>query len=702
MTLSVGVRRVLDVETIELPQTFADAEVTLARSLPGYESRPQQQALAREVELAMETKTHLLGQAGCGTGKSFGYLIPLILRAVNTGERGVASTATKALQDQVANGDLPFLQEHLGVPFTFALLKGRSNYICLSRMEDPEVVTEVQIGRYAQRITDHEQAVRDFDGEGDYPEFLGERDDFGFEIADPEWRKLTVSSEECPGKKECPYGDRCYAEKAKKKALESDIVVVNHALYFTDMVVKAVSNGRSNMIGDHATVVFDEGHEIEEYASGIFGSQFTEAGVRKLTGDLKRFASRYYGGHDELESAANRVNDGMRLLWDAFAALLNPEDAKKATTIRISPAHLEGAEEEFVEMALSLTDLAHLMEGIDPEQVPPALQNDCRAAKKRLLTRAVNMSVRFTDLVAAPFEEMVRWIEEDETNRGEKRVIIRTAPVNVATVLRPMLFSVAEGKPQVTAIVLSATLMVDGRFDYIAGRLGCDDHLSIDVGTPFDFQTQSLLFVPRNLPVPAGDTQQSWSSASISMTSRLVEASDGRALLLFSSRRQMEKSYEILSETLGYNCMKQGQRANKLLAGEFAEDIHSVLFATRSFFTGVDFQGDACSLVVMDKLPFPVPTEPLFQARSEAVEKTGGDSFMDLTVPVMSLVLQQGHGRLIRHRNDRGVVAILDPRLVTKGYGGVIVRSLPDSPLTSRIEDVEQFFIDRQEVVPVK
>ncbi len=664
------------------PLTFADAEARLAESLPGYESRPQQQALARKIEEALQSGQHLLGQAGCGTGKSFGYLIPAIQWATQTGQRVAVATATKALQDQIANGDLPFLSEHLGIDFSFAVLKGRSNYLCMSRLNDPETSTRVEIAPFLRSI----DAAIDEEGTSS---IAGERDDFDFEVTDDDWRNLTVSSEECPGRKECPFGDSCFAEEAKRKAKEANLVVVNHALYFTDLMVQIVSDGAATMLGPHDVVVFDEFHEAEEYASNTFGTSFTEIGVKMLARQAVNFANRFFGGDEEIESAAKRIEVAVRALWEAFSSMMSPKGQPKPTSVRISPSHLVDAEGKFVEMVFALRDFAALIQSVDCEDAPPSLQNDARSSKKRLAARALNTSVRFTDVVAESFGDVVRWIEEETTRRGEKRIIIKALPINVSTILRPNLFD-RQDNP-VTVIGLSATLMVDGKFDYIASRLGCEDHLSIDVGTPFDFSSQARLFIPKNLPNPK-DEPGAWSSRSINMTLRLVSASEGRALLLFSSRRQMELAYSAMVDEIDYTCMKQGDAPNRVLADRFASDNSSVLFATRSFFTGVDFQGDTCSLVVMDKLPFPVPTEPLTQARMEAVVSAGGNDFMDYTIPVMSLVLQQGFGRLIRHRNDRGAVAILDPRLATSGYGRVIINSLPPAPRLHSIEEVEAFY----------
>ena len=282
----------------------------------------------------------------------------------------------------------------------------------------------------------------------------------------------------------------------------------------------------------------------------------------------------------------------------------------------------------------------------------------------------------------------VRWTEDEVMRSGTKRRVMRVAPISVAPLLREGLFG---DHVDSTAVLVSATLSVGDSFDYISSRLGIDSAETLDVGTPFDYDTQSRLYVPRHLPDP-GRERDAWSSMAVAEILDLIRASDGRALVLFTSYRSMQAAHSAIAGRLPYKVLMQGQMSNRDLAAAFAEDTHSVLFATRSFMTGVDFQGDTCSLVIVDKLPFPVPTEALTEARTEAIRARGGNDFAEYTIPVMTLVLKQAFGRLIRHRNDRGVVAILDPRLLTKGYGRQIIRSLPQAPLIGSIGEVQQFF----------
>ena len=640
-----------------VPRTFEEAEAVLAASLPGYESRPQQQALARSIEAALRSGTHLLAEAGCGTGKSLGYLIPAILAPGRT----VVSTATKALQDQIAGKDLPFLSEHLGVPFTYAVLKGRSNYLCRWKAMEADV-SEVRSVPLVLRRADEEG-------------FSGERDDLGFEVTDAEWRGLTVSSEECMGKAECPYGKSCFAEAAKAKAKESKIVVINHALAFVDLMLRQIAP-EASMVDAYDRIIFDEAHECEDYAGNVLGSQVAKKGITSLASEVRTFCFR----HDLDPEAADKLATDLITAAETMWEVIKPG--------RLRAADLLEHEESWVGLVLAAQDLSDFMLTVSLEMVP---QMDLEGVKKRRMMlgkRLVSLSNKLVEIAGADMSEVVRWVEETGSYKN-KTMVVRYAPINVGAILREWLFD--RDTDPVSAILVSATMSANGSFDYIADRLGIDHYESIDVGTPFDYKRQSLLYIP-NIPEPTGDTRRAWESASIAEMRELVMASKGRALLLFTSVKQMREAHDAIASTLPFKCLMQGEASNKALAAEFAADTHSVLFATRSFFTGVDFQGDTCSLVIIDKLPFPVPTDPMVEARCDAIKARGGSDFTEYSVPFMSLVLKQGFGRLIRHRNDSGVVAILDPRLQTKPYGRRMVADLPPARLVRSLDDVRAFF----------
>ncbi len=639
--------------------SYADAEARLAETLPGYESRPQQQALALAVEAALANGTHLIAEAGCGTGKSFATAIPAIL----AGKRVVISTATKALQDQVASKDLPFLQENLGVSFDYALLKGRSNYVCKAQLLSDDAATAVALPKVIKRV----------EAEKEQP-FDGTREDLGFDVQDSDWWKLTISSDDCPGKKKCPYGEECYAERAKAHARVANVVIVNHALLTMECKVQLTSEGYATMLGDYDAVIVDEAHELEEYAMGTFGARITEMGLRKLVTEIRNWV-RENDLDDAIVEAGDQVMVGVNGVW----AILEEG--------RLRPATILENQDEWATLAISLKRLVDEIAAVDLGRVPEFKYEKAKSRKEQLLQRADRVAGTVVDIVVAEGHQLVRWVESETLRRGDKILVVKSAPVDVSPMLRATLFT----KP---TTLVSATLQVDGSFDFVAKRLGCDEYDSLNVGTPFDFERQARLYIPRELPVPSGQTRQQWEALATQRTYELVLASKGRALLLFTSSRQMKECYEAIAERLPFTTLMQGQAPNKVLAERFKEETSSVLFATRSFFTGVDFGGETLSLVVIDKMPFPVPTEPVNEARCEAIVAAGGNDFADYTVPVMSLVLAQGFGRLIRTKSDAGVVAILDPRMVTKGYGSRIVRSLPDAPKVESLAEVERFFAD--------
>lgn len=637
------------------PKTFAEAEANLAAALPGYESRPQQQALATAVERALATGKHLLAEAGCGTGKSLGSMIPAIL----SGKKVVVSTATIALQEQYANKDVPFLQEHLGKPFTFALLKGRSNYFCLNK------AANLGPGDLAI-LADLEREL------ADNPMHTGDKEHFETPLTDQEFRAVASTGDECPGKRECPFGEVCYAEAAKARAKAADVVVTNHALLFTDLKVREVTDGFGSMLGEYDAVIVDEAHEVEEWATSALGDNIRETGIRRLVTEVRNFAGQQASEDRDLGSQA--VLDATAAVW---ALLPQTEGPESGMTLRYFAAHFEA----FASLIDALRAMAEKVSDIDVR--------DRKAEGRRTLlaTRASNYADKFAMAVTAEDSRLVRWIEKDQNGNR----MFHTAPLNVGEWLNDWLWS------RVPSILISATLSVGGDFDYIQSRIGLPEPTTLNVGTPFDFGSQALLYVP-----PASDPNpkagQAWRTAALVKAQELIDASGGGALLLFTSKSAMVEMESNLSHFLarrGFTSLMQGRDGSKKeLAARFAEDTHSVLFALKSFMTGVDFAGDTCRLVIIDKLPFPVPTDVMFDARCADVNRKAGRdvAFTKMSIPAMTLTLLQAYGRLIRSKTDRGVVAILDSRLSSTGYGRKIVESLPDSPATTDLADVRAFY----------
>ena len=641
-------------------QTFAEAEERLAISLPGYESRLPQQKLAAAVEASISGRRHLLGQAGTGTGKSLAYLISGII----SGYRVVVSTATKALQTQLAEKDLPFLTAHLGHPFTWAVLKGRKNYVCLNNALNANSVDVPHLS----------QVIEASKVEG----FTGERDSFDFEIPGAEWNLISGDSDECSANKCKDHAEGCWAEQARCRARAAQVVVVNHALLMTDLKVKELTGGAANMLDNYQVVVFDEAHEVQSYATDALGTTFREAGIRGLVSEAHNF------GHRDVPDQAKRIDDACAEVSFALTSLWGVLEVG-----RIRETDLLEHADEFVNLTNALRALSEIF--IDRTLTDGVGWGNVDGAKKRqqrVSRRAVNAADRFEEVLMEDFSDMVRYVEIEKTPGGREQKVLRTAPINVAPYLRQHLFS----DETVTAILVSATLAVGDDFGYIAKCLGVDDYDGLDVGSPFDFAKQGRIYIPRDLPEPRGETRAAWSGLMSHRAKQLIKAADGRALFLFTSTKEMKSAYNDIAPMLPYTCMMQGEESNRNLAARFKADIHSVLFATRSFMTGFDVQGEALSLVIIDKLPFPVSTEPITEARIEAIKRAGGNDFSDFTIPEMVLVLLQAAGRLIRSMTDMGVVAILDPRLQTKGYGKKIRRALPPFTAVETIAEVAAFF----------
>lgn len=584
--------------------------------------------------------------------------------------------------------DIPFLEEHSGIrkpngePFTWALVKGRSNYACQAKLNS----VDNERNPVALAVKAEIEADETHDGD---------REHFATEIDDREWGKLASSSNECPGKSECPFGAICFAEKIKEAGAQADLVITNQAMLMTDLVIREKTSAREQgpvaMLGDYGMVLFDEGHELPEYAASALGNDFTGRGMGILAKDVNTFAS--LNGQD-LQHRQDEMGQILDRLGNLLIPMCTEEDRRGNKTYNPVAVTLRWFTENFEDFA-DLNDLLGVMR-TDLQSVRITEDQDRQNAKRKMLqTRVTNAIASLEEMMLSADEDRVRWIEVYEV-RNEAHWKIRVAPVQVGPWLKSNLWD------QVPSVVMSATLSAgvaaDGSkdFSYIKRTLGLWDNVSsVDVGTPFNFGEQGLMFVPgQNIPNPKD--RAAWMAWNIGATLELIDMAKGGALLLFTSRTAMKASYEALSERLddrGLTTLMQGDgRTNKELARIFKEDQHSVLFALKSFFVGVDVPGEACRLVIIDKMPFPVPSDPVFKARSLAEERAGRRPFSTLSIPMMTLTLEQGVGRLIRSKEDRGVVALMDSRLSATPYGRSIVSALPDFPVTTKLSDVDAFY----------
>jgi ATP-dependent DNA helicase DinG len=673
---------------VTAPTTFAQAQEVLAANLPGYTRRAHQMALAEEIEKVIAGDwlddparlSHGLAQAGTGTGKSLAALIAHIL----SGHRTVVATATKALQSQYATKDLPFLEKYLGVDFTWAVIKGRSNYPCLLQMEQVTDPTPGQV-RVIERVKELStpEAVREME--------VCDREDFP-SLPDDQWRPFSISSDECPGKKSCPFGEQCLAERAKAKAQSASVVVTNTAYLLQDLVLRDRSDDNVQLLGEISRIVIDEAHTLPEVARGALEDMLGQGSLVKLARDMGAYMKREELDHNiplDVERAAEDLWGRVTVIYRTWVK----EKNQGATDPMPLPQKtlIEDLGPYFVAL------FGSLQRSQDEIKSKRPFEERAKTAKSRLLRRVGNMLERIMNYTTSPEGETVRWAElEVSSFRGQRheRVKLCSSPVNVGPFLNKLLWS------KVPTVLMSATLATGKSFDFMMETVGLDKDgaRTYDAGSPFDYPKQAVLFTPgKDRPEPVQRTMPAWRAYAQGATKYLVTQSGGGALLLFTSRSAMNAAYDALADDfrdLGLTVMKQGDSTPGELVRIMKEDGHAVLFALRTFFEGVDIQGAALRLVVLDKLPFTPPTDLVHKAREEALvrryrsERAGFDH---LAIPEMTLVLLQAFGRLIRHAGDRGVVAILDPRLNSKAYGRRIMEALPPARRTTDPREAADF-----------
>ncbi|ANI41216.1 ATP-dependent DNA helicase [Mycolicibacterium vaccae] len=632
----------------------------------GGATREGQIAMAEAVARAFDTGEHLAVQAGTGTGKSLAYLVPAIAHALSENRPVVVSTATIALQRQLVDRDLPRLADSLAGALprrpSFALLKGRGNYLCLNKIHNGSAagtpddlpqeelfspVPSSTLGRDVVRLTEWSETTT-----------TGDRDDLKPGVPDRSWAQVSVSARECIGMSRCPFGTECFAERARGLAGEADVVVTNHALLAIDAI------GDANVLPEHELLVVDEAHELVDRVTAVATAELSAT----LLGVAHRRAARVVDAElaERLEAASATFSSA---IFDA------------------QPGRLDVLDEELGTCLTALRDAAHAARtAVDTAPNDPKTTS-ARAEAATALTDVCDTAARILDsfVPAIPQRTDVVWLDHIEDARSGSRAILRVAPLSVAGLLRNRLFGPS------TAVLTSATLTIGGSFDAMAsawGLTGGRDRdgepaqaggagrwRGLDVGSPFDHKKAGILYVAAHLPAPGRDG--TGSAEQLEEITALIEAADGRTLGLFSSMRAARATAEVMRERLKTPVLCQGEDTTSALVQRFAEDEQTSLFGTLSLWQGVDVPGPSLSLVLIDRIPFPRPDDPLLTARQRAVAARGGNGFMAVAASHAALLLAQGAGRLLRRVDDRGVVAVLDSRMATARYSSYLRASLP-------------------------
>jgi ATP-dependent DNA helicase DinG len=619
----------------------------LARRHPNYEYRPGQLEMAESVEAASENRQHLIVEAGTGTGKTLAYLVPIM----RSGRRTVISTGTKNLQEQLFFKDIPFLRK----PFPkvrVALMKGRQNYLCRQKLYDIEKQPVLggldEVAQYPR--------LREWEAKTE----VGDRAELSWLPDSSElWAQVDARRETCTGQK-CPQFERCFITLMHQRAAASDLIIVNHHLFFADLALRGTEV--ASLLPDYEALVFDEAHDIEDVATQYFGLQVSNYRVEELARDTEATLKLKGLKSAEVLHAVAELRRRADLFFELFPS------AETRTSFDHRESFLKvhgGAYGNLLNALVRLeTELGRLKDR--PEEV------------NNLMRRAVELRQGFQTVMEGKERSMVYWWE-----RRGRGVFLEATPIDVAPILRQRLFESVE-----TVILTSATLAVGGNFDFLKRRLGIDNAKERILDSHFDYPHQAMLYTPLHLPDPREPT---FARLAAEEVVQLLKATHGRAFVLFTSHLQMREVFERVRPQLRYPMLIQGSMPRTEMLERFRKTPHAVLFGTSSFWQGVDVQGEQLSAVVIDRLPFAVPSDPIIAARIQQINEEGGNAFMDYQVPQAVLALKQGFGRLIRSQADRGVLAILDHRMMRKHYGKTFLESLPRYRMTNRLDDVKVF-----------
>ena len=619
----------------------------------GYEHRPAQLEMAEAVDDAFENHHHAILEAGTGTGKTLAYLLP----AIASGRRVVISTATKSLQEQLYQKDVPFLQKHFAPEWKVAVMKGRSNFLCLSKIDalaDQPMLKGLEEVDAFRQIRDWAKLTE-----------TGDRAELTFLPDDSElWSRIDARRDTCTGKK-CPQFEQCFLTRMQTRAKEADLIIVNHHLFFADLALKHDDFG--SILPEYSAVVFDEAHEMEDVASDYFGQQISNFRFEELARDADQMMRLVRQSTPALLRRTQRIREKSRAFFDRFP----PRDGRFPFSRHEREAFLEQNRESY-------DALMNALKGLETEFAS-------LTSKPEELLRIARRSFEIRQDLAFLFESneknYVYWFE-----RRNKGVFLAATPIDVSQILREHLFEAFD-----TVILTSATLAVAGHFEFIRQRMGLDQAKESQLPPEFDYKYQALLYLPQRMP-DVRDAGFAPKAADEIVT--LLELSQGRAFCLFTSYAQMNDLFDRVSQRIDFPLLLQGTAPRTVLLERFKNTPNAVLFATSSFWQGVDVPGEQLSCVIVDRLPFAVPSDPIVAARVRALQEDGRNPFSEFQVPEAVLALKQGFGRLIRTKTDRGVLSLLDTRITRMPYGKIFLESLPPYRRTNDLGEVERFLND--------
>jgi ATP-dependent DNA helicase DinG len=631
-------------------QEILGPDAALAGPLKGFEFRPSQVELAHLIQKAIDEKVPAIVEAGTGTGKTIAYLVPVVL----SGKKTVISTGTKNLQDQIYFKDIPLLSKAMGKDIDAMLMKGRKNYLCLHRFHQTfsrpslwgadQGKTRKKIEKWLERT--------EFADRG---ELAWMRDD------DPLWDALSCNSDQCLGA-ECFHWEECYLNSVRQRAAQARIIIVNHHLFFADLMVK--KEGFGEIIPRFQVAVFDEAHSVEEIATTYFGLALSTHQLMDLAADAEKEAAEL------AEKAKKKMKEKLGLLKAGALHLQEMFDEADGKG-RLS--------EETVRLIGAQT--AHdIRIGLRFFREESSSDLPGESGFRVLANRAHDLEERFDEILSLRGSNWLKWYE-----RKKKNVTLHASPLDISESMNELLYQKTK-----TVVFTSATLSTNGNFEYFRSRVGLRSEVLEEIfPSHFDFQKQTLMYTPQDLPAP---NDPSFAQAVAGRIAELLRISEGRALVLFTSYHNLNVAHQVLAGQLPYTLFKQGDSPKSVLLDRFREDTHSILLATGSFWQGVDVPGEALSCLIIDKLPFDSPGDPLVAARIESIRTRGGNPFVDYQLPSAIIALKQGLGRLIRNSYDRGVLSVLDIRMTGARYGHFFFESLPKIPLTRDLADIQKFF----------